>query len=372
MTSRASRKFRILHSIATIGYGGVERAHLRLVEGLDPSRYEHAFVASGASGPVAEALRGQGVRLYDFGAITLRGIPGRTARIVEISRRWKPDVVHGAVIEGYIPGVIAGRITGARTIAEETSDPVDRRAGGDVLARIAGTLADSCVGISSSVAEYWRQRSIPEEKIRCIHYGVEVPRIATESERQRLRLELGIPQDGLVVGSVGRLYDDHKRFSDLIRVMPHLPKSVTLLIVGDGQDRRSLEKLSEDLAVRDRVVLAGAQDDVGPFYSIMDVFALASAREALGLVLCEAMFCCLPVVAADVGGIPDVVENGVTGLLVQPSRLKELRESIQILLDSPHRRERMGRAGLNRARSRFSATSYVRTMEGLYSELIDA
>jgi glycosyltransferase involved in cell wall biosynthesis len=234
--------------------------------------------------------------------------------------------------------------------------------------------ADRCVGVSPAVLGYLHSTArIPEHKTRLIVNGISAPLLASTTERVTLRASLEIPADAFVIGSVGRLDDGHKRFSDLIRAMPALLNrvpSALLLIVGDGRDRQLLERLAADLGVTACIRFAGYRHDVGPVFSIMDLFALASERESFGLVLVEAMFSGLPVVATEVGGIPGIVANGETGLLVPVGAPAALADAVATIANDAARRSGMGQAGAARAHRLFGAERYVKDVELLYKELL--
>jgi glycosyltransferase involved in cell wall biosynthesis len=245
-----------------------------------------------------------------------------------------------------------------------------------MLFRLLSRRAERCVGVSPAVLRYMQTKAkLPVAKTRLITNGISAPVLSSASQRESLRQALGLPPTAFVVGSVGRLADDPKRFSDLIRALsqlaPALPQ-LFLLIVGDGKDRGMLEQLSESLGVADRVRFVGYQSDVGPMFSLMHVFALASARESFGLVLVEAMFSGLPVVATNVGGIADIVVPGETGLLVPTHEPRALAEAIQRLSTDGESRQRLGRAGLLRAEQMFGAARYVNDVDALYQELVSA
>lgn len=291
-------------------------------------------------------------------------------RIVE---EWQPDIIHGAIIEGYTLASVVGRWKNVPVIMEETSDPQNRRWKGHLLARAMAGLADHCIGVSPSVGRYLTDTlRIPKRKVSVISNGVAQPACPGEELLQTLRAEYGIETGDLVVGSVGRAFDEHKRFSDLIRALrqledvPHLK----LLIVGDGPDLPMLRDLARKEGVADRVIFAGYQPEPGHFYALMNVFALASAWEAFGLVNAEAMRCGLPVVATNVGGIPDVVVDGETGVLVPPHDVAAMAAALRRLLADEDLRKRMGAAGKVRADREFSAERYVADVQALYERVL--
>ena len=139
-----------------------------------------------------------------------------------------------------------------------------------------------------------------------------------------------------------------------------------LLIVGDGPDREMLANLAISLGVHESVYFAGYTAYPQPFYAVMDVFALASATEAFGLVLVEAMFASLPVIATRVGGIPGIVEDGYNGVLVPPFSPERFAEEIAMLVSDEKLRFEMGRRGKARAQEMFSAERYVADVDNLY------
>jgi glycosyltransferase involved in cell wall biosynthesis len=227
--------------------------------------------------------------------------------------------------------------------------------------------------VSPSVEDYLVSGiKLPANKVTLISNGVAEPAPVSADQKLALREALSIKTGELVIGSCGRLLDECKRVSDLIkafvRVRERFPKT-KLLIVGDGPDEAVLRALARQVGVAEHVIFVGYQGDARPFYEIMDIFALASAHEAFGLVLVEAMFAGLPVVATCVGGIPTVVKADETGYLVQPKAPAELADRLIALIDDAPQRKSMGQAGLDRARAEFSADKYVRQLDELYQRL---
>jgi glycosyltransferase involved in cell wall biosynthesis len=151
-------------------------------------------------------------------------------------------------------------------------------------------------------------------------------------------------------------------------VLKSIPNA-KLLIVGEGPDGTMLRSLARQLGVSEHVCFAGYQGNTRPFYEVMDIFVLASAHEAFGLVLVEAMFARLPVVATRVGGIPTVIKAGETGFLVKPKDPEELADRLLVLLNDASLRQSMGEAGLFLARAKFGADLYVSHFDALYQGL---
>jgi glycosyltransferase involved in cell wall biosynthesis len=316
-----------------------------------------------------------GCPIHEVGVF--RGIldPERYRRAVRVVREFKPHIIHGAVYEGLALAAVAGRIGGVPIIVgEETSDPRNRSWRGSLLYRALAGMTHHMVGVSPAVTEYLTARiHLPRSKVTLISNGVAEAPLPTAERVSELRRALALSEGDFVIGTVGRLFDGTKRISDLLRALTVLIgefPSARLLIVGGGPDEQPLRQLAVDLGVRDHVRFAGYQPNPRPYYALMDVFALASAREAFGLVLVEAMLARLPVVATRVGGIPSVVVDGETGVLVDPLNPRALVDAIVALGRDPELRRSMGDKGRARAVAVFGAERYVRDIDQLYRRLV--
>ena len=369
------RKLKALHCLETVASGGVEQRRLLLARALDKERYELALICTKAIGALPAEFARAGCPVHEIGVF--RGIFDweRYAKAVAVVREFKPDIIHGAVFEGVATAAIAGRWARVPVIiGEETDDPAGRRRWrGHLLYRGLTSLTHQMVAVSPSVEDYLVGRiKLPSHKVTLINNGVAEPAPANEEQIRAVREGLRIPPDDLIIGCCCRLLDEHKRVSDLIkafaRVHEDYPKS-KLLIVGEGADEAMLRLLASQLGVSGHVYFAGYQGNTQPFYEVMDIFALASAREAFGLVLVEAMYARLPVVATCVGGIPTVVKAGETGFLVKPKDPEELADRLRLLLNNVSLRQSMGEAGLAFARANFSADRYVSQVDDLYQSL---
>jgi L-malate glycosyltransferase len=364
---------RILHSLGWVRSGGVEVSHLEIVRQLRPPTYEHLFVCCSAGGTVATDLEHLDAPIIELGEIRSIFSPGRYRHGLQIARDWQPDLIHGAVMEGIQLAAVIGRLTRTPIIAEETSDPDDRRLGGHLVARAAFTAADRCLAVSPFVGSYLTDTlRLPATKVRVITYGVRAPEGLAADEITALRHQLGIEADHLVVGTVCRLFDDHKRVSDLIRAIdllhPEHP-DVHLLVVGDGPDAERLRAQAQQTSLPTHYHFVGEQIPADPYYALMDIFAIASAREAFGLVAAEAMRAGLPVVASNVGGLADIVQHHTTGLLTPPKDPATLAAHLAQLLDNPDLRTQMGTAGRRHAHQHYTAERYIRQITDLYHEL---
>lgn len=371
--SKPLHKIRVLHCLETVGSGGVEQTRLTLAKNLNSDRYEQRLLCTQTFGPLPDKIEQHNMPIQTVGVFRNIYDPERYHNAYRLMREFKPHIVHGAVYEGVALACIAGRF--ARTpiiIAEETSDAWGRSWSGHALYRTLTALAHHVIAVSPAVASYLRQTiHVPARKLSTINNGVQwsPPRQASILEA---RERFDIKEENFVIGTVGRLSDKHKRQSDLLHAFVQVRvkcKNAKLLIVGGGRDETTLRALSSHLGVSDHVVFTGYQPDPRPFYALMDIFAMPSAYEAFGLVLVEAMFAGLPTIATNVGGIPFVVQNEETGLLVERHNPEALANAIIELYKNPSRRKIMGEKGRRRALTEFSAERYVSDVDQLYQDL---
>ncbi|MEC9441419.1 MAG: glycosyltransferase family 4 protein [Myxococcota bacterium] len=374
---RAERPLKVLHVLPWITHGGVEKRRLELIQKLDPARFEQRFLTSRADGAVADALASANIPVTVIdGPWSILNLDAINA-VQSYAAEWKPDIIHGAVFEGCVMAALGGYLAGVpHRIIEETAGSPHRSWRGDLLLSGVAAIATHCVGISPYTAQFLQDRSqVPASKVSVIVNGTPFPEELGEDGKRASRARFGIPEDALVIGCLGRMFDSIKRFSDLLAAMTileHPERPIYLLLGGDGPDLEKLRAKARELGVSERVIFAGFHGDVAPLYACMDIFALASVFEGFGLVLAEAMSVSLPVVATRVGAIPFIVEDGASGLLVPHSSPKALAASLQRLIDAPELRISLGRTGRERARRDFSSERYAGDVERLYTDLMAA
>ncbi|HEY6057371.1 MAG TPA: glycosyltransferase family 4 protein, partial [Candidatus Limnocylindrales bacterium] len=230
--------------------------------------------------------------------------------------------------------------------------------------------------VSNAVAEGLHGIGIPGDRIAVVH-NVAAFTAGTDTTPRTGATAAADERDGGVAGAsrcrtvvtVGRL-TEQKGYPVLLEAVRDLP-DVVLLVAGDGPLRRELEQLAVGLGVADRVRFLGHVDDVAGLLDRGDLFALTSLNEGLPLVVVEAMVAGLPVVASRVGGTPEAVVDGETGLLVDPGDVLATRAAIRRLLDDPDLARRMGRRGQEVARERFSPAALVEGVLRVYEDALD-
>jgi glycosyltransferase involved in cell wall biosynthesis len=359
-----------------MGSGGVERLRLSLSKLLDKDKYVLKIICTHTGGGIREEIEEHGSEVIAIGKFEGIFDFKKHREVQKIIDSFQPHIIHGAVFEGVTMAAINGFIKKVPiVILEETSDPKNRSWRANWLMRFFAKISDLVIGVSPAVIEYLENTlKLPKHKIILINNGVALPRKVSPLEIATLKTSLGIDPNDLVIGSVGRmLMDENKRFSDLIKAFAIVYKTnanVKLVLVGSGPEMVKYKKLSEELAIYDKVIFTGYQSDVALYYSIMNIFALVSANEAFGLVLAEAMLCKLPVVATKVGGMKYIVDDTKTGFLVQPFDVKAIAEKLNILCFDEELRANLGSEGYTKAINTYTEKQYVNNLLALYERVL--
>lgn len=353
--------------------GGAERVALDLATAQKQLGLDVRVVSldGGPEGPLGAMFRAAGIPVH---VLPKRAgldatLPPRAARLFATER---VKVVHTHNPQPLIYTAAAARAVGAVVVHTKHGEGHMGSRGEKALRRLAAPLAHVFVAVSRETAAQARaQRDCPRSRLTVVTNGIAIDGFAPSATlRREVRAELGIPRAAWVVGTVGRV-DRNKNQIALVRaVAPLLGDGFHLVLIGDGPEMDALQGAVDGLARRDVVHVLGRRTDASRLYQALDVFALPSLSEGLPLVIPEAMACALPVVSTAVGGIPAVVLDGVTGILVPPGDEAAMRQALQLLSVDRERAEAMGQAGWARARSEYSVERMNREYLALYERAL--
>lgn len=233
-------------------------------------------------------------------------------------------------------------------------------------------LATRTIAISEVVKA--RLQRWPRAHSRCVvvSNGLDLEAFRSQTDQRQVRESLQIPADARLIGTVGRLVPEkgHAYLLEAIAQLRRHCPSLWLLVVGDGPERATLEQKARELGIANRTHFTGHRTDIPDLLSAMEVFILPSVAEEFGRVLIEAMAMERPVVATAAGGVPEVVEEHVTGLLVRPADPSALADSVQLLLTDPLRAQIMGKAGRQRVETHFTSRLHAQRIEQVYAEVL--
>ena len=282
-------------------------------------------------------------------------------RLSRVVKHLKPDVLHAHDPHGVAMASLALSL-GASSPAPAlvVSRRVDFHLKSNSFSRWKHRQVDCFIAASEAIRRMLVGDGVPPERTVTVHEGIDVGRAATAPVAE-LRQELWLPHGAPIAGNVAALVP-HKGHRHLIEAAALVVREVPdarFVIAGDGELRPTLEQQIRGLRLEKHVLLAGFRSDILPVHKAFDLFVMSSVTEGLGTSLLDAMACGKAVVATTAGGIPEIVVDGETGLLVPPRDHAAMARAIVTLLKDDALRRRMGDAGLARARARFSAERMV-------------
>jgi glycosyltransferase involved in cell wall biosynthesis len=374
LPSPSADRVRVVEVLATGTNGGAQEHLYNLVTRIDRARYDLSVVSLSPGSAVRKLQRtGVPVSVIDEpdDAVAVGALTAHLATI-------RPDVVHGHMYRAEIVGTKAaialGRAGHPRPYVVSTvhSSRVRSVADREEVRRLTPEM-DRLIAVSEAIVAKMvaEGRSIPGgPPIELIHNGVDLSRYDHQEPCCTLRDEYGMEAGSRIVGVVARL-EPEKGHPTLFEAWPTvlaICPDAYLLVVGEGSQREALEEQARRLRIAHRVVFTGRRDDVPAVTAALDVAVLPSYREAQGLSILEAMALSRPVVASAVGGIPEMIEDGVTGLLVPPHDPDALARSIVRLLTDQPFADTIARAGRELVHARFCVDLMVRAIERIYDD----
>ena len=377
-----SQKIKILH-VSASSVGGIGRLVLDIAKFLNKDRFE-VSVAFGSEYPLDKEFLKNDIRIYRLG-ISRRMSPLANAKAIyqlyHILKKEKFDIVHTHTSTGGLVGRVASKLSNSVTIYQAAGYPLhkpqfllSKRVLFLFLERILNYFTDHYVAVSENLKQQTIEKGISRsEKISVIYHGVDLKRFdyVPCKDKDKLKRELELENGFSVIGTIGRL-DTQKGVCFLLRaasiILKLFPETI-FLVVGDGPLRPQLEKLSQDLNISRKVLFTGWIEDVPKVLSVMDIFCLPSLWEAFGIVLAEAMAMRLPIVATNVEGIPEVMKDGETGILVPSQKPGALAAAIMKLLKDKTLARQMGEAGRKRVEELFLMNTIIGEYEKLYLRL---
>jgi len=348
--------------------GGAEHSLLALLTALDRDRFRPVLVA--ADGPMAEAARCLAVPVHLIPMARLRQEPAAPWRLIRavralagVIRLEDAALIHTNTLRATAYGAVAAAWS-ARPMLWHVREII--RPG--LSSRWMCGRASAVVAISRAVA-----RALPCSDRAEVIYNPVAPPVG----RPRSRSELGLPTEGVLVASVGRLRSS-KGHGIFVRMAAQVRDAEARFVVVGGrifEDSEpdygvELNRLISELGLSEKVTLTGHREDLADIWPHISVLVNAGETEGFGRVVAEALGAGVPVVAVRDGGVPEIVDNGETGLLVNPGDLTALAEAVSRLLADPDRRASFGRTGQEQIRRRFDPSVHARAVEAVYARLL--
>jgi glycosyltransferase involved in cell wall biosynthesis len=366
---------RIVHLLIGGEVAGGQVVALQLARAARAAGHEVSFVAP-AAGPFTELAERDSFRV-DLLDLNRTYRIGEALRLARLLRARRTDVLHThAGIAANTLGRVAARLAGAAVVSHmhiENYFPASRprAAVHRALDNLTARLSARIVAVSDDTRRALARQGYPALRMEVVHNGLDLNGLP-HGRRPGLRSELGVPDEAPLVGEIARLCAV-KGQRELIGAMAEVPDARLVLVGRDleegGAYLGELEEHAARLGVAERVVFAGYRDDAHEVLEELDVVALPSWTEGLPVVVLEALAHARPVVATPVGGTPELVIDGETGLLVPPRDPAALAAAIRRLLEDPALAQRLGAAGRALVEQRFSERQMTERVLAIYEEV---
>lgn len=363
-------KVLFIHGVTEIG--GAERELLLILERLQRRKIECAVVCSG-HGRLTQELRHRSIPLAiaplppwrKASSFLQRGSAIHELR--EVLRSIKPTLIHVNDI-WWVPQVLRA----AKDLAIPKLAHVRQEIEANKVVQYQLGRTDCVLAVSRQIARSLQAAGVKESGIEILYSGIDCFSKSAQNA-STMREQLGLPPDALVLGTVANLFP-RKGYDVMLKALPRIVAAfphVYYLMIGKGDDSwgHKLRRLSSKLAIADHVRFLGFQERVDPFLAILDLYVHPAVMEGFGIAVLEAMAAGNAIVATRVGGIPEIVADHVTGLLVQPNDADGLASAIIELLHDPSRRSQYAIEGRKRAETSFSIDAMMRKLLDVYRKV---
>ncbi len=371
---------KVVHLITSSFYGGPEKQIVQHLKRLDRARFKGilvSFLDEPTSGEILEKAAALGLENH--------GIPsagpfdlGALRRLLDLVRREGVDLLCTHGYKSTVMGWWAGRREGVPVIAFSRGYTTENRkvAFYEWLERRFLERIHGVVFVAEGQARRLSRMGVKIRRSWVVHNAVDAEEYRSgdrEELRRQVNAGLGLPPDARLVVAAGRFSPEkgHRVLVEAIAELKGAPPEPFFIFCGEGPCRPELERLAGKLGVMERCRFPGFIKDLSGLFRVMDFLVLPSFTEGLPNVVIEAFASSRPAVATRVGGVPEVVEDGVNGLLVPPGRPRELAEAMARLLEDPGRTGAMGLSGLRTVVDRFNFEEQNSKLEGIYTEVLD-
>ena len=368
-------KVRVLHLIESLTAGGAERNLYYLGPHFKKSRFNHSICCMMRRGEFADELEREGVEILELG-YRRRYFLQSVIRLARHLRRRRIGIIHTHLFNPGLVGRLAAWLAGTPVlITHEHGKTLWKKPHHHLFERLAHRRTDMRIVVSEDIRDLRRKHErTPEHKLILIENAVDPAHFDVDDDtRAALRRELGL--DGFfVVGTVGRLVPAkaYHLFLEVAHDLLSENDAMRFLLVGDGILRAELEARARSLGIDDRVVFTGGRADIPELIAAMDLYLITSETEGLPISLIEAMLSAKPIVSTAVGGIPEVLTDEETGVLVESGDRAAMVESISRLSADAAGREALGRNARRRALERYSHDAVLEKLDQLYLSLLKA
>lgn len=369
-------KINILHIYQNSKVGGVQQQLLSLLKAYNREVFNPIFCCLGPKEEVGKEIENLGI---DFIALNRKRYHRFSLKIIiNLYRLMKKKHIHVVRTHKYrasLYGRIAAWLAGVPVIITSVHGNYrkDLRLERRIANKIMSKITDKIVAVSESIKkDIVKHDKINPSKIVVIHNGVDILRFNPENIFLNVRGELSINDNDVVVGFVGRLVPAKglQYLIEAISIIQLKVENIKLLIVGEGSLIYSLKNKARELGIKESVIFTGKRRDIPEVLSCIDIFVMPSVAEGLPNSLLEAMAMGKPIVATTVGGIPEIIENEINGLIISPEDPESLASAIKFFIGNKGLAEKLGQAAKEFVLRKYSIKAIAVQWECLYKSLL--
>jgi len=372
---KPAHQWRICHIIDHLSLHGAQVYLAKLVRGLSERGYEQRIYGLNdpRSTEIDKMLRSAGAAVETIGKVKLISLYGLVELFADLLK-WRPHVLQTFLPFSDIIGRSLGHFSRVPVIVSVVTQPNVEKSGWQyAVDRVTAPWAHRVVFNSRAIIPFaLSKEGVKPEQVEYIPNGIELDSTSRPDAGPVMRSQLGIPIDAKVVGCVARLYPQkgHVHLLDAFsEVVKHVPAAV-LLVVGDGPLRPELERRAAERGITQYTKFLGNRSDLRDLLECMDLYVQSSLWEGMSIALMQAMLRGLPVVATEVDGTLEIVENGKTGFLVQPGDSHGLAKSILSALSHRDETNQVAERGAELIRREFSVEKMVNSFDDMYRRLL--
>lgn len=370
----------IAHVIHHLMIGGLENGLVNLINRIPPDQYRHAIICIEDYSDFRLRIQRPDVQVYAM----YRSKNSHFAlqwKLFRLFHEIKPEIVHSrntSALDSLLPAVLAGvphRVHGEH--GWDVDDLTGQNKKKQWLRRLHKPMVQQYIALSKHTEKYLHAHiHVPAQRLNQIYNGVDVTRFFPAEVRQPLPGKQGFASDKqIVIGTVGRLQLVKNQqaliaaFAYLLKQYPNLHEQVRLVVVGDGICMPEIREKIEETGISEVVWLAGARDDIPDLLRCFDIFVLPSLAEGISNTILEAMATGLPIVATDVGGNAELIDNDQTGKIVPAGNIETLAEAMLAYISDEKLRRTHGHAARQRVMEKFTLDKMVADYVQLYDTM---
>jgi glycosyltransferase involved in cell wall biosynthesis len=367
-----TRRIKVLHLITSLEVGGAQHGLLLGLPRFDKDKYEHVLCSIMDRMQMAQQFREAGIEVHSLG-LSKKTDLAVVHRLRSFLIKQRPDILHTYLLHGNVLGRIVGRLVGVPAIIGSERTIGQTRRWGRLATRITNPLTDA-VEVNSEIGGWAIEKDlgVPREKVELVRSGLDLKAFSEPTRRTEIRSELNLNNDQHLVVYIGRLRPVKgveyglKAFAKAQAKQPN----IHMALAGEGEQLDYLKNLAKELGITENVTFLGVRNDLPDLLAAADSVLMPSLNEGFPRTAIEAMAAGKPIIATRVGGTPEAIVDGETGILVPSKDIPAMASALTTLVGDRELQSHLGTAGRERTENNYSVENYVARLDGLYRQLL--